>query len=60
MRGIMKSRRRTDSLINWSKRLLNTLLSQFNHPCKECAVIQIPFWKSRCSFCGPGEGRVKS
>lgn len=40
--------------MNWFSRLLH----KFDHPCNECGEVRIAFWKARCGFCDPGEGKL--
>lgn len=38
---------------------MKLLRKLFTTDCRECGEVKVWFWRRRCDFCGPGEGRVK-
>lgn len=46
----------------WIRRVAREAILQATgtHACFECGEVQIPIYDQRCSFCDPGEGKVKT
>ena len=42
-------------MTNLISRLMHRL---FDRPCCECGEVEVPFYKRRCDFCSPGEGKM--
>ena len=37
---------------------MKTLRKLLSIRCVECGEVHVWFWRRRCAFCGPGEGRT--